>query len=261
MYFEPKADAELQYIVFGGPSAWMACEFEWASPLPQWLSNPACQVSPSVCQAIRASPIAPKIHSESVEPLPVLELAAWRAFWTMDKASLLSLARAVNLSDHVKRDMSLFEVVQQLVQGVLNISEVDLADVCAKRLGSMTPAYEDLYGELLSIDEASGMMDQDDERDMKHEKRNYENRRSVKAEYKEALHKFVRKVRPPQRQLRRRAPVARVAVRAPPGVARAARDPAKPGLSGPHLAGRPTAFPGRGQRARPPRGVCVALAS
>lgn len=195
--FRAGPSGSAKYIVVHDLSEWVAYEYEWASPLSQWLHNPGCRSSASAWARIRARPTAVKLGSTDVVALPILELAAWRAFWSMDKASLLALARAVNMADQVRSDMSLFQIANNLVMAVLGLSEFDTLEVLAKRMAAMTPRHEHLYNEMLSVDEVSGMMDQDDERDMEAEKKSHQQRLVVKEEFVENLREARKRVRPP----------------------------------------------------------------
>lgn len=196
--FEPRLDGSLRFIVMCDLDDWLCYEYEWVSPLWQWLHILACRSSPGSWHVVRAKAKTVKLFSTTAEPLPLLEVAAWGAFWSMERTALLSLAKAANLGDRVASDMPLFQMIQSLGGAVLDLSESDLLDVCAGRLAHMSVGAESFYTDLLNMEEASGMLDPDDAADIRKLQKGHKDRLAMKADFKEHFFKECQRVRPPR---------------------------------------------------------------
>lgn len=140
-----------------------------------------------------------EVVSNEPEPLPLLELVAWQAFGTMCKTTLGSLAKATGYSNQLTSDMSLFDSVVAMVRAVLGVNESDALDVCGRRLANTTPSMDHLYAELLEMDEAttSGVLDDDDEKELHQEQKRYNSRMAVRGEFRKAYSSACVRVRPP----------------------------------------------------------------
>lgn len=166
----------------------LAVCFEWHSPVWQAAQSRGLSQPPP---AIRA-------FSTSGPPQSLQRLAAQRAFWTVENATLGRIAS--HLGCTIRAGSSLFDTVWQLVQACLpELSDSAIMTIVRLRVAAFGAG--DLFTEeLLQVDEAVAVLEKSDERRLHEEQKACRELRTVSKEYRHACREKSAKYGRPMRR-------------------------------------------------------------
>ena len=102
---------------------WEAMEYQWASPMHQWVRWRGAEQVQGYNNHVRAVPTTPA--------MPIIQLAARCAFWGLSSSYLVQLAR--HLECEVAAGSSIFTICWTLVQFVLGLPDDEVLDILHRR--------------------------------------------------------------------------------------------------------------------------------
>jgi hypothetical protein len=141
------AESNELYICLLVLDRWEARSVTWRSPLGQLRAPVAASWAAG---AARAYPHGPWEK--------LLRAAARQAFWKLPATTLRAIA-SQELGLELSTTQSLFEVLREVVGGVLECTEEEALDICAKRLAHMSNQAGGFDAVVLEMDEAGQFLD------------------------------------------------------------------------------------------------------
>jgi len=177
----PPSEHREVFLVLLDLHQWEAVSFEWRSPVWQQLEFP--RAAGKWPESIRA------ISDKGQDWKPLLETAARAGFWTLDKdSSLKPIAAACGLE--LMEGSTVFETTFQLVKHVLSCSDEECVPIMQLRAAMVDDHEAACLDALLEMDECVGMLDKEEEQDM----RQVQAKAKIKkADYIEFLSEYRRK--------------------------------------------------------------------
>lgn len=156
VYFEPEVTMDRPKLVAVlSLEGWEGCRFEFVSPASLARRLPG-RDWPTRVLPVRTS-----------EVMPYMKLAARSGFFGVGLPSLQALARYLDVPE-AKQASSLYDAVVALASHVLpDASELDIMEMCAKRLVTMRRAMQDDgTQDVMKLDVAADFLDQDDHKEL-----------------------------------------------------------------------------------------------
>lgn len=169
-HWVPKQVDQPSWLCVCEHEKWKAMSYTWRSPLWQYAATPGSRSKPWKFSEVRAIP--DEIDGQTV--LPLMQLAAKRAFWTTGVTQLRSLAKIIGCSGRIPPKADLFAIVMTMVQFVLEVDEERAISIIEQRLGSMSELNFSSCAELMEVDEAIEMFGKEEAEEVKAEKKKQE---------------------------------------------------------------------------------------
>ena len=149
-YFEPLIQKNVKFVTLVNDLNIHACTFTWRSY--------AWQVKRF---GHRAQALGPGIRAfADTHALPILVVAALKAFWMMDAAEIkaIAIAKGIELSDPTCIVAILFDVLKKLLVGK---TAEEIMQIIAQRLAGFDAEMQ-YFEDILNMDEAVAVLSKDD---------------------------------------------------------------------------------------------------
>lgn len=183
LYFEPvlASLARPKLITVFNLKRIFACEIKWRSWLWQYLSFPEWRSTLKVTIKAFAEP-----------ELPIIKLAATKAFWSMSRCEVLNFCSQQGI--HVRDHTSMYSVLADVVGGILGADEERTLAVLSQRLADDEMCNE-YSAAIQEVEEAAEVLETSDKEAMEAEKKGAASRLAAREEFKQIYVDEARKFR------------------------------------------------------------------